>query len=99
MTKPRLTLEEHEDLGRTLADIRDEVQHRVIQLANAYPRTGMEGAAYRRLSKALTEIEAARTELDHAMFREHPSDGETTIYYPHQEDRGTVIRPVGRRRR
>ncbi|MFJ2160543.1 hypothetical protein [Streptomyces sp. NPDC087856] len=97
MTKPRLTFEEHEELGRTLADIRDEISHRITQLSNAYPRSGPESAPYRRLQAALQELDIARTELDHAMFREHPDTGETTVYYPHEEDRGTVIRSVRRR--
>lgn len=93
MTKPRLTLEEHANLGLTLAAIRDELLHRAGQLANAYPRSGPEGAPYKRLQAALHELDIARTELDHAMFREHPNTGETTIYYPHPEDRGVVLPP------
>ncbi|WP_406360337.1 hypothetical protein OID55_11000 [Streptomyces sp. NBC_00715] len=92
MTKPRLTLEEHTDLGRTLAGIRDELLHRATQIAHAYPRSGVEGAPYKRLQAALHELDIARTELDHALFREHPHTGETTIYYPHPEDR-SMVRP------
>lgn len=92
MTKPRLTLEEHEDLGRTLAGIQDEIVHRITQLGNAYPRSGPEAAPYKRLQAALTELNIARTELDHAVFREHPHTAETTVYYPHPEDR-SIMRP------
>ncbi|WP_392838730.1 hypothetical protein [Streptomyces sp. LN500] len=87
MTKPRLTFEEHTDLGLRLAAIRDELLHMHTQLANAYPRTGLEGVPGRKLNQAREAVDEARCELDHALFREHPRQGETTVYYPHPEDR------------
>lgn len=98
MTKPRLTLEEHEELGRTLAAINTELVHRVTQIANAYPRSGMEGEPYRRLKAAEQALSEARASLDNALFREHPHEGETTFYYPHTEDRGVTL-PTNPRRR
>ncbi|KOX32832.1 hypothetical protein ADL07_11765 [Streptomyces sp. NRRL F-4707] len=91
MTKPRLTLEEHEELGRTLAAIHNELVHRVTQLANAYPRSGVEGEPYRKLRAAEKALNQARAELDHALFRDHPQAGETTMYYPHPEDRSVNL--------
>jgi hypothetical protein len=87
MTKPRLTLEEHRELGLRLTAIRDELLHLGTQLSNAYPRSGPEGVPGRRLHEARRAVDQARCELDHAMFREHPREGETTVYYPHPEDR------------
>ena len=94
MTKPRLTLEEHDDLGRTLAGIRDELNRRVTQLANAYPRTGPEAVPFMKLRAALEELESARCALDNAVFREHPNTAETTVYYPHPEDRSVIAPPT-----
>lgn len=91
MTKPRLTLEEHEELGRTLAAIHDELVHRVTQLGRAYPRSGVEGEPYRRLCAAEKALNQARAELDHALFRDHPRSGDPSIYYPQQEDRGVTL--------
>lgn len=98
MTKPRLSLEEHEELGATLAAIHDELVHRVTQLSNAYPRSGLEGAPYRKLKAAEEALNQARAELDHALFREYPRTGDTTTYYPHPEDRGVMLPTVFRRR-
>ncbi|MGW3984300.1 hypothetical protein [Streptomyces mirabilis] len=92
MTKPRLTRDEHDDLGRTLAGIRDELNRRTLQLANAYPRTGPEATPYKRLANIVDELDAVRAALDHALFREHPDTGETTVYYPYPEDR-SIVRP------
>ena len=93
MTKPRLTHEEHDDLGRTLAGIQDELAHRITQLANAYPRTGAESKPYQKLRAALAELNSARSALDGALFKEHPNTAETTVYYPHPEDRSVIVPP------
>lgn len=87
MTKPRLTVEEHQQLGLRLAAIRDELLHLHVHLSGAYPRTGPEAMPARKLDEARAAVDQARCELDHALFREHPNDGETTFYYPQQEDR------------
>ncbi|MEU0783281.1 hypothetical protein ABZ341_17120 [Streptomyces sp. NPDC006173] len=94
MPKPRLSPQEHADLGRALAALRDELAHRVTQLKNAYPHAGRDGTPGRRLAAAVHAIDNARNDLDNALFREHPDVAETTAYYPHSEDRGW--RPQGR---
>lgn len=93
MTKPRLTREEHDDLGRTLAGIHNELVRRVTQLANAYPKTGASSEPYRKLAAAVKELDAARNALDSALFAEHPDTAETTVYYPHPEDRSVIVPP------
>ncbi|MGW8364548.1 hypothetical protein ACWGK1_28790 [Streptomyces wedmorensis] len=85
--KPRLTFEEHLEMGRSLSSMRDELQRRAIQLANAYPRYGQEGIPAKKLDAAFEALETARTELDHLMFQEHPEQGTTKVYYPDAEDR------------
>lgn len=92
MTKPRLTIEEHADLGRTLAGIHDELTRRIVQLATAYPMTGPEAEPCRKLKAAQSALNGARTRLDSAVFREHPDTAETSVYYPLPEDR-SVVRP------
>lgn len=87
MTKPRLTVEEHQQLGLRLAAIRDELLHLGTQLTNAYPRSGLEAVPARRLDEARVAVDQARCELDHALFREHRAWTDTTVYYPHPEDR------------
>lgn len=101
MPKPRLTRDQHADLGRALAAIRDELTHRAVQLENAYPRTGPEALPARRLTTAARALDDARSTLENALFREHPDTAETTVYYPHAEDREAVasaLRPRGTKR-
>ncbi|MFD3998658.1 hypothetical protein [Streptomyces sp. NPDC058548] len=80
--KPRLTLTEHVELGQALAQVRDELVWRSVQLANAYPKSGPEGVPGKQLSAALEAVDKARCELENALFREYPKDGEVTVYYP-----------------
>ncbi|MER6602514.1 hypothetical protein [Streptomyces parvus] len=87
MTKPRLSIEEHRELGMRLTAIRDELLHLSTRLGNAYPRTGPEAVPARNLNTAREAVDRARSELDHAYFREHPRQTDTTAYYPHTEDR------------
>ncbi|QGZ47467.1 MULTISPECIES: hypothetical protein [Streptomyces] len=85
--KPRLTFEEHVEMGRALASVRDELLRRNVQLANAYPQSGPPAVPAKKLDQAMRAVEAARTELENALYREHPDTAETTVYYPHSEDR------------
>lgn len=100
MSKKRPTRDQHTDIGRTLAAIRDELTHRSVQLGNAYPRTGPEALPARKLTTAVKAIDDARWALENALFREHPDTAETSVYYPHPEDRrdlNRVLRPHGAR--
>ncbi|MFE1230607.1 hypothetical protein [Streptomyces sp. NPDC058745] len=85
--KPRLTFEEHLEMGLTLASMRDELIKRGTQLAGAYPKSGQQGIPAKRLRAALEALDEARCELDHLMFQEHPQEGTTQVYYPPAEDR------------
>ncbi|WP_326787854.1 hypothetical protein [Streptomyces sp. NBC_00151] len=85
--KQRLSPQQHTDMGRALAAIRDELTHRTTQLANAYPQTGADGFPTRKLRIAARAVDDARSALDSTLFREHPNQAETTTYYPYLEDR------------
>lgn len=93
--KPKLTHDEHAEMGLTLASIRDELLHRSVQLANAYPQSGPPALPAKKLDAAIRAIDEARSELENALFREHPETAQTTVYYPHSEDR--VRAPIRRR--
>ncbi|MFE1515724.1 hypothetical protein ACFW9I_02645 [[Kitasatospora] papulosa] len=82
MTKSRLTLDEHRQLGQRLAAIRNELLRLGTQLTNAYPLAGHEAGPARKLATARTAVDKARCDLEHALFREHPQDGKTTFYHP-----------------
>lgn len=89
-TKSRPTLDQHAELGRTLAGLRDELQHRVTQLRNAYPQTGPEALPARKLTEACKAIDEARDLLENALYREHPQEAATHVYYPQLQHRAIV---------
>jgi hypothetical protein len=94
--KPRFSFEEHVEMGRALASMRDELVHRVTQLANAYPRSGPPAVPGQKLNEAVRAIDVARSELENALFREHPEVAETTVYCPPSEERARAF-PDSRR--
>lgn len=91
-TKPRLTTDEHADLGSTLAGIRDELTHRRTQLLSAYPKTGREARPANHLQAAVRAIDDARTALESLCLAQHP-DSTTNTYWPTAERRANVTRP------
>ncbi|MFC9268947.1 hypothetical protein ACFTXJ_14390 [Streptomyces zhihengii] len=93
MTKPRLTFEEHTDLGIRLAAIRDELLHLCTTLTNAYPRSGPEARAGKEVNTAREALDQARKHLENMLYNEHPRQAETTVYYPHPEDRHVSLGP------
>lgn len=88
-TKTRLTAEEHIELGKTLADIRNDLQRRSVRVGNAYATTGEKGIPYRKLSAAVKALDEARNKLERAYFDEYPDTAEVWHYYP------TAGRPPG----
>ncbi|MDX3077872.1 hypothetical protein [Streptomyces sp. MI02-7b] len=89
--KPRLTLDEHIEMGRVLAGIRDELAHRAVQLDKTYPNSGPDGVPHKKVGAALRALDEARSALELLLSREHPDAAETTVYYPYPEDRSAVI--------
>jgi hypothetical protein len=86
MTKPRLTFDEHVEMGRALYRIREELMARCVQLGNAYPRSGPESVSLRKLNAVLDALDDARSALENALFRDHPRDAETSVYYSAAHD-------------
>jgi hypothetical protein len=67
-TKPGLTRMEHEELGATLKQIRDEVMRISQQLETAYPKLS---PAARLSSKAAQAVDRLRSALDRQAFRDY----------------------------
>lgn len=86
--KPHLTAQEHAELGATLAAVRDELQARFVQVANAYPHAAPQ---VRHLDKALKALESARSALDSALAIEHSDAFDTRTYYPGQHGRPRLV--------
>lgn len=81
MPKPRLTHEQHREIGAALHRIRNELITLSVQVANAYPRSGAEAKPGRDLDAALHRIDRARSNLEDALFHEHPQ-ADIHVYYP-----------------
>jgi hypothetical protein len=88
--KPRLTHEQHVDLGRALFRMHDELTLRYVEVANVYPRSGPESVAAKKLHVALQALRQARSALDSALFIEHSDVAEATVYYPGSEGRAAA---------
>ncbi|PJM80617.1 hypothetical protein CH313_26855 [Streptomyces sp. TSRI0384-2] len=50
----------------------------------------------KKLEAAVKAIDQARSELDEALFREHPGEAQPSVYYPPSEDRVAFPSPQER---
>ncbi|MEU9578792.1 hypothetical protein [Streptomyces chilikensis] len=85
MTKPRFTPDQHAEMGRALSGLRDELVHRIVQLHNAYPKTGPESTPAQYLDEAREAVDQARMALETLHFDEAPKTADTSTYYPHED--------------
>ena len=67
-TKPGLSRQEHEELGATLKQLRDEVLRISRQLETAYPKLS---AAARSSAKAAQAVDRLRNTLDRQAFLDY----------------------------
>jgi hypothetical protein len=67
-TKPGLTRQEHEELGATLKQLRDEVLCIALQLETAYPKFS---PAARLSYKAAQAVDRLRSALDRQVFLDY----------------------------
>ena len=81
MTKPRLTEEEHAEIGKQLAQMQSELAHLHVKIGNAYPLQGAEGMPLKRAKAAEEALRDARYALENALFRDHP-EASTSVYFP-----------------
>lgn len=76
--KPGLPLERHVEVGRRLYELHAELQALHVEVSRAYP---VNSTQVRRLNSTCDRLNAARSALDDAVYREH--DGACAhIYYP-----------------
>jgi hypothetical protein len=91
-----LTLDEHRQLGLTLAVMRDELVSIDVWLSNEHlPKSH---PAVRRLEAAVKRIDAARSDLEEFMYDHHDDERgvNTWVYYPDPADRkARSARPPG----
>jgi hypothetical protein len=67
-TKPGLTRQDHEELGATLKQLRDEVLRISLQLETAYPKLS---PAARLSYKAAQALDRLRSALDRQVFLDY----------------------------
>jgi hypothetical protein len=75
----KLTMAEHQELGRQISEVRAILIKAACALPNTYGKTSRVGRLARRAFETLQNLQC---ELDDQVFRDHPKDGATHIYYP-----------------
>ena len=78
----KLTMAEHQELGRQISEVRAILIKAACALPNTYGKTSRVGRLARRAFETLQNLQC---ELDDQVFRDHPKDGATHIYYPFPE--------------
>ncbi|MGW2692358.1 hypothetical protein ACWC3Y_10910 [Streptomyces sp. NPDC001296] len=81
MTKPRLTEDQHAEIGKRLDRMQSELAHLHTKLGNAYPLQGLEAAPMKKIGIVEKALQDARYALENALFRDHP-DATTSVYFP-----------------
>ena len=79
--KRGFTMEEHWTMGNLLYHTRAALQAQFLAISKAYP---FNSRVVRQLERALKGVEAVQSEMDSAMYREHPEEADPQIYYAEQ---------------
>lgn len=77
--KAGLTMKEHREVGARLYVLRNELWGITVLLSRAYPIQSPICRLVERMARTADEL---RSNLENAMFREHPKDAEIRVYYP-----------------
>jgi len=80
MKHPTIPFERHEQIGRLLRTMRNEIQTLFIEVANS-SRSKRQKRAEKALSRALHEIGNSRSELEEVMWQDHEALASTRVYY------------------
>jgi uncharacterized protein YqfA (UPF0365 family) len=75
----KLTMAEHQELGRQISEVRAILIKAACTLPNAYGKTSR---VSRLAVKSFEAIQNLQCELDEQVFKDHPKDAATHIYYP-----------------
>lgn len=71
-----------------------QLHHEWVALLNAYPQTGERALPAKHLETAWEALDAARKELEHLVYQEHPAVAEVYDYFPYEEHRAEVRVPM-----
>ncbi len=87
MKKQPWTLEKHQEVGRTLHAMHDDLIRIMVELSESYPNTtGNSGRAQYQLDKALRRINVARSVMEDLFMAEPAAKNmgrdSISVYYP-----------------
>jgi len=83
--KPGFTLDEHRTMGRELYDVSRILSRTSVATSNTYANKDRAAAG---LSRALQQVNKARSALEERMFAEYGDRAALGIYYPGHGQRG-----------
>lgn len=81
--KKGLTLEEHQEIGRKLSMIHNELCHISVKVGNSYPKTSKVGKLAHKVFSGFgnKDLINFRCELDSELYKEHREQANTQVYY------------------
>lgn len=82
--KSGLTFDRHREIATELRDIYHRLQSLSIEFGNAYSKNGDNSMPSKKLMRAVRAIGEARCLAEEIMFKEHPDQATTHIYYGQQ---------------
>jgi hypothetical protein len=79
--KNSMTFEQHVRLGNELKEVREVLMSAQILVANSGHRDARSTKTAKFLERSLDQLDKARSEAEEIMFRDHPAEATTGIYY------------------
>jgi len=85
-----LTFERHQEIGRILYNMHNELTRLTVEVGNAYPATGKRGKQLKELRHTIMTLNLARCWLDSRLFEDCPDEArkEHVYYHPSEGKRG-----------
>jgi hypothetical protein len=77
-----LSLDEHRQVGVTLADVYDRIVMISVSVGSAYPVASSGGSATRGLDRVAGVLLRVRSELEEALYLDHPRHAVPSMYFP-----------------
>jgi hypothetical protein len=77
-----LSLDEHIQVGGTLADVYDRIVMISVSVGNAFPVASSGGSATRDLDRVAGVLLRVRSELEEALYLDHPLQAVPSTYFP-----------------
>lgn len=79
--KSGISFERHQEIGKSLKEIRNTIDKLRMEFYNAYPANSKKSRAYKHLSIAQRHLEDARSFAEENYATEYPNKWTTETYY------------------